>query len=110
MKLLILKFISIAIVSLILMGSSFISIDSIKVEADYDGFDEEVGYIFSFTSDDEFESIIFEEVKEDYIKKFNLQEETSIGKRFEVTYTVVEIKNEDDFTFKYVLKSLKQIK
>ena len=112
MKSITLKFTVIIILASILMASSVLNenkINPIKIVAEYDGFDD-MGYSFSYTLNEETETITFEEVKEELIKRYDLETDNSVGKKFEVTYSIREVdEDEDEDTVELILNNLKII-
>lgn len=68
------------------------------IEGVFDGYDEEDGYSF-LVIDKETESenvMYFNDVTEDVLKEFNLQSTNFLGKKFEITYEIEEMEDEED--------------
>ncbi|TYP98878.1 hypothetical protein C7447_102196 [Tenacibaculum adriaticum] len=82
--------------------------DPITIEATFDGFDED-GFSFSFTNDDdENETIIFETISSDLLKKYDLKSDELIGEEFELTYKT-QAPNDEDSDPTFVLMAIKKI-
>ncbi|WP_348746687.1 hypothetical protein [Tenacibaculum sp. 190524A02b] len=84
------------------------TLDPIKIIGKYEGFDE-MGYSFSFDTNGEVETITFEKVKKEFIIEFKLDEEITIGKKFEIIYSIVESEDDEDYSMELILESLKLV-
>lgn len=108
MKSTILKSIFTIFLSLTLMASAILhdTTNDIKVKATFEGYDE-MGYNFSYKVKEIQSTLIFEEIKEEFIEKYDLEGETYVGKTFELKYAIIESTDDDSDEEILVLKSLK---
>ena len=84
------------------------SIESQKVIATFNGYDEN-GYTFSFLNEDDYEEVItFEIVSEKILRAYNLKDNKFIDKEFEITYDY-QISDSDDEVEVPVLQTIKLI-
>lgn len=109
MKSQIIKSILIIILAFGLQSNSYISNTSmsLKLVAQYSGLDD-MGYVFSYQEKGTNKTLTFDEVKDELIEKFDLDNDTYVGEKFEVTYAVSK-DEENDGEEILTLESLKLI-
>ena len=80
----------------------------------FDGYDIDDGYSFliNIDPDDEFsgDTIYIAETTSEVLKMVNLKSKDVIGKRFEITYEITEIEEEDENGFLEVYETYKLVK
>lgn len=79
----------------------------------FDGYDIDDGYSFliNIDPDDEFsgDTIFIMEITDEVLKTVNLKSKDVIGKRFEITYEITEIEEEDENGFLEVYETYKLV-
>ncbi|CAM1369579.1 hypothetical protein [Tenacibaculum xiamenense] len=98
----------------VIMGLSFkekapLDNDPIKLEATYKGTDFS-GYTFGYLDDDDEEiELTFDDISQELLSKYDLDDEKFIGKKFEIIYSIII--SDDEYESEVpVLNSLKLIK
>ncbi|MFY7670810.1 hypothetical protein ACOSP6_06945 [Tenacibaculum sp. MEBiC06402] len=109
MKLQIIKPILIIVLAFSLQSNSYLanSSKSIKVTAQYDGLDD-MGYNFSNEVKGVIKTLTFDEIKDELIEKFDLDNDTYVGEKFELTYSVSK-SDDEAIEDTLILESLKLV-
>ncbi|APY08018.1 hypothetical protein BWZ20_06760 [Winogradskyella sp. J14-2] len=77
--------------------------DTETIVAVFDGYNEEDGYAFLVSGEDDEEDediMYFYEVTEEALKVANLKSDDLIGKRFQITYKIETYEEEDEYGYK----------
>lgn len=77
--------------------------DTKTITATFDGYDEEDGYAFLVTGEDDEEDediMYFYNVTPEVLKVVNLKSDAMIGERFQITYKTETYEEEDEYGYK----------
>ncbi len=77
--------------------------ETVTVIATFDGYDEEDGYAFLVTGEDDEEDediMYFHNVTPEVLKVVNLKSDAMIGERFQITYKTETYEEEDEYGYK----------
>lgn len=80
----------------------------------FDGYDPDDGYSFLINGDaddeDSEETVYFSDISEEILKTVNLKSKDMVGKRFEITYEILEFEEVDENGYTEVYETYKIVK